>query len=197
MIHSWMTTSTNPNLSDVYQKEDVTLNIIEPKLNSIDSFIKGINSNYTLDPKFFKVHDNLVFIKIFDSLIKTSIEVQKYKSGFIYSDFLLVEKVGKDYVVSRYQTQKDIVTIFSLNYANNVRSNGVLINNFPLYTGLNNYIGIVYMPNKSLLVIDKACYMNLNGKILKQNIDNYNDLIEIITKYNLNYNGIFNRYVVS
>lgn len=195
MAYSWETTSTNPNLSDAYYKNSSALNIVEPNLSFIDSFMKEISSDYALDSKFFKIHDNHISIRIFDTLIKTSIKISKEKSFAIYSDLSCIEKDGKDYIVSVYQTKKDVISIFNLNYTNNVRSNNVLINNFPLYTSLNSYIGMVYMPNKSILIVDKTCYMNLDGKIVKKNIDNYNDLIEIITKHNLNYKGIFNRYI--
>lgn len=195
MMYSWATTSTNPNLSGAYNKSNSTLNVIESNPSFIDSFIKEISSDYALDSKFFKVLDNRIAIKVFDTLIKTSIEITKEKSLLVYTDFSCIEKNGKDYIVSAYQTKKDIITIFSLSYTNNVRSSNVLISNLPLYTGLTNYIGMVYMPNKSMLIVDKTCYINLDGKIIKKNFDNYNDLIEVITKYNLNYKGIFNRYI--
>lgn len=193
VTYSWTTTSTNQNLSGTCFESNSVLNIVESDPVFIDSFMKEVSSNYALDSKFFKIYDNRISIKIFDTLIKTTIELSKEKSLPIYSDLLSLEKIGEDYILSEFQTQKDVVSIFSLSYTNTIRSNNVLINNYPLYTGLIGYIGMVYMPNKSVLIIDKTCYINLGGKIIKKKFDNYNDLIEIFTKYNINYNGIFTK----
>lgn len=195
MTYSWTTTNSNSNLEKTTeQKKEVMYNIKESNPDIIDSFLSQIDSGYVLDPKFFTSYEDFVAIKIFDNIIKTSLKISKDKSTSIYPDLSYIEKIEDNFVFSYKKTQKNLVKILCLEYDKILHTNDVIINQMPLYTNYKNYIGIVYIPHKSIVVSDRVCYINLEGGILTRKIDSYNDLIDIIIKENLKYDGIFNEY---
>lgn len=195
MTYSWTTTRSN-SLEKTTQKKESMYNIKEANPDFIDSFLSEIGTGYVLDSKFFTSYDDFVSIRIFNNIIKTSLKISKEKSTSIYPDLSYIENIENHFVFSYKKTQKNLVKILCVEYDKVLHTNDVLINQFPLYTIGKNCMVMVYIPDKSILVSDNVCYMNLEGSILTRKIDSYNDLIYIIEKENLKYEGLFNEFNV-